>query len=524
MQHNNPKKALNKSRLSRFIGCFFNRRNLERISSLLLPTVQRLAFSSIRTRIVTATAILIIATVGAVVWLWATSESELYLQQKRLEAKSFLLALCEAWSGELYLQNWGRLRLNLSVLMKQNKDFAYIFISDFRLQNQIVAASPVEFEEQFFPDLVKVSVTESALQSWREPRDLETFLLRDVEFPAGQVRAKRGDRVIEVASGIRIGNDEKIGTCRIGISLRQVDRAVAKAVKQALQLGAVCLILGLIGAYILAMQLSKPVQRLQQSAAKIASGDLQHRAEIHLSDEIGALANSFNEMTAALQVSFNKLQKTLEAFERFVPDKFLAAIAPDGIENIEVGVASTRTMTILFSDIVGYTAMSENMTPMETFNFLNDYLARMGTAIDEAGGFIDKYIGDAIMALFDDEATDGAINAAIAMQQKLAEFNLERASQGLPPIRCGIGIHRGEVVMGTVGFTSRIDSTVIGDAVNVAARVEGLTRHYECGILVTASVVLALRNKSAFTLRLVSENVKVKGKDEAIAIYELPVF
>jgi class 3 adenylate cyclase len=206
-----------------------------------------------------------------------------------------------------------------------------------------------------------------------------------------------------------------------------------------------------------------------------------------------------------------------------VPGRFLKVIAADGIENIQVGVASTRTITILFADIRGYTSMSEQMTPLETFTLLNDYLACMGQVINNTGGFIDKYIGDAIMALFEDETTGCALHAAVAMQQTLKVFNEERLRKTQPTIKIGIGIHRGEVVMGTIGFTSRIESTVIGDAVNVAARVEGLTRKYDCPILVTESVVTALRSPDTFKLRLVDDSVKVKGKHDPMAIYELIV-
>jgi class 3 adenylate cyclase len=248
---------------------------------------------------------------------------------------------------------------------------------------------------------------------------------------------------------------------------------------------------------------------------------LEHRADIQRTDEIGALAATFNEMATVLQASFSRLQRTLESFERFVPGKFLTVIASDGIENIQVGVASTRLITILFADIRGYTSMSEQMTPLETFALLNDYLACMGQVINDTGGFIDKYIGDAIMALFEDETTGCALHAALAMQQSLKVFNEKRSREFQPTVNIGIGIHRGEVVMGTIGFTSRIESTVIGDAVNVAARVEGLTRKYNCDVLVTESVVAALRRPEAFELRLVDESVKVKGKNEPVAIYEL---
>ncbi len=478
-------------------------------------------FHSIRTRIMTATTLLIVAIVGTVVWSWAKNESDVYYEQKRQEAQTLAVALSNAWTNELVDQNWSQIRLGLNLLLRRNPEFVYILLSDAQLSNQIVAASPQDFQEQYVPDIVPVNITNAALAVSINTHVEETFILRDIEFPKNHRRARRGERVLEVSSGIRNASGEKVGTLRIGISLRQVNRAVRNAVHKALLVGFLGLACGLAGAYFLAQQLSNPVRRLQISAAKIAAGDLQHRADIQRADEIGALATAFNEMSVALQDSFNRLHRTLEAFERFVPEKFLKVIAVDGIENIQVGVASTRLITILFADIRGYTSMSEQMTPLETFAMLNDYLACMGQVINDAGGFIDKYIGDAIMALFDDESTGCALHAALAMQQALKLFNEERLRKAQPTINIGIGIHRGEVVMGTVGFTSRIESTVIGDAVNVAARVEGLTRKYDLTILVTEPVVAALRYPEAFELRLVDDSVKVKGKNEPVAIYEL---
>jgi class 3 adenylate cyclase/HAMP domain-containing protein len=478
------------------------------------------AFRSIGTQIMTATTLLIVTLVGSIVWVWADTESNLYRQQQQSQAKSLVKLSAYALANELSEENWSQIRVDLDLLMKENQDFLYILVSDTRKKNQILASSPNDFQNQYIPDIVPVGVTNTALDLSQKSHAVETFALRDIKF-SESIRAKRGERIIEVSSDIQMVSGEKIGTLRIGMSLRQINRAVVYAINQALLVGTVGLFVGLVYAYILAKRLSDPVQRLQVSAARIAAGDLHHRAEINLSDEIGALAKSFNEMSVALQTSFSKLQKTLESFEHFVPDKFLAVIAPEGIENIQVGVSATRTMTILFCDIRGYSSMAEQMTPQQTFSFLNDFLECMGLPIEKSGGFIDKYIGDAIMALFDDEGTDSAVRAAILMQQTLSRFNEGRMQKGLPAIAIGIGIHRGEVVMGTVGFTSRIDSTVVGDAVNLASRVEGLTKQYNCNILVTQSVVNSLYHPESFCLGLVDKSVKVKGKDEAIAIYEV---
>ncbi|MBD2086268.1 adenylate/guanylate cyclase domain-containing protein [Coleofasciculus sp. FACHB-542] len=480
------------------------------------------AFHSIRTQIMTATTLLIVTLVGSIVWVWAETESNLYRQQQKSQAKSLVKLSAYALANELSEDNWSQIRVDLDLLMKENQDFLYILVSDVRKKNQILASSPSDFQNQYIPDIVPVKVTNAALDLSQKSSAVETFALRDIKF-LESIRAKRGERIIEVSSDVQMVSGEKIGTLRIGMSLRQINRAVVYAVNQALLVGTVGLFVGLVYAYILAKRLSDPVQRLQVSAARIAAGDLHHRAEINLSDEIGALAKSFNEMSVALQTSFSKLQKTLKSFEHFVPDKFLAVIAPEGIENIQVGVSATRTMTILFCDIRGYSSMAEQMTPQQTFSFLNDFLECMGLPIEESGGFIDKYIGDAIMALFDDEGTDSAVRAAILMQQTLSRFNEARMQKGLPAIAIGIGIHRGEVVMGTVGFTSRIDSTVVGDSVNLASRLEGLTKQYNCNILVTESVVNSLYHPESFYLGLVDKSVKVKGKDEAIAIYEVKI-
>lgn len=470
-----------------------------------------------------ATTFLILVIVTAVVWSWAKNESEVYRSSERQQAQTLAISLSNAWTNELVDQNWSQIRLGLNLMLRRNPEFIYILVSDARLSNQIVAAAPDDFMEQYIPDIVPVEDTKSAWTVYDGTRLVEPYLLRNIEFPKGVVRARRGEQAIEVASDIRNATGERIGTLRIGISLRRVNRAVRDAINKALMVGAMAWAFGLAGAYILARQLSNPVQRLQISAAKIAAGDLHHRADINRADELGALAQAFNEMATALQKSFNRLQKTVESFERFVPEKFLRVIASDGIENIQVGVASTRKITILFADIRGYTSMSEQMTPLETFALLNEYLALMGQVINDAGGFIDKYIGDAIMALFEDETTGSALRAAVAMHQVLEAFNEKRLPQEQPTIKIGIGIHRGEVVLGTIGFTSRIESTVIGDAVNVAARVEGLTRKYDCSILVTESVVVALQHPEVFNLRLVDDSVKVKGKSEPVAIYELIV-
>ncbi len=477
-------------------------------------------FRSIRTRLMLATTVLIVSIVGSVMVQWARVQRDSIRTHKRQEARALAVALSRSWYGQLYDENWSQLAISEGLLLEDDPSLTYAIVHDRRHDNVIPVAAPRTHDQQYIPDVVPAWITTHALQVGA-PREAETWLLTDIAFPPGRLRAHRGERVVEVSADIRDSGGTPIGVLRIGISLRDVDRAVAAAVRQVLVIGSIGLLFGLLGAFLLARWLSNPLRKLQSSASQIAEGDLDHRAEIARGDEIGALAVSFNEMTSALQKSFWRIRRTLASFERFVPGKFLSVIAPDGIENIHVGTAVTRPMTILFSDIRGYTTLSENSTPEDMFRFLNEYLPRMGEAIWNHGGFIDKYIGDAVMALFDDEHTDGALRAALAMRKALHEFNAARHEKGLPTIDTGIGIHRGTVMMGTIGFSSKIESTVIGDAVNLASRVEGLTKTYRAAVLVTGSVVDALKMRTEFTLRVADEAVKVKGKGEAIAVYEL---
>ena len=203
-----------------------------------------------------------------------------------------------------------------------------------------------------------------------------------------------------------------------------------------------------------------------------------------------ALGDRYNlmrqEKEAAEREKLESRMRMLEAAARFVPRQFLNFLGRNSLEEVRLGDSVKKNMAILFSDIRDFTSLSEGMTPEDNFKFMNAYLKRMEPFVHKHGGFIDKYIGDAIMALFPGGARD-AVLAAVEMQQKLAEYNRERESYGYKPIRAGIGIHSGDLMLGTIGGESRMDSTVISDAVNLAARLEGLTKLYGCYTLVSES-------------------------------------
>ncbi|MGK7923458.1 MAG: AAA family ATPase [Trichodesmium sp.] len=215
----------------------------------------------------------------------------------------------------------------------------------------------------------------------------------------------------------------------------------------------------------------------------------------------------------------NELFQLNKAYERFVPNQFLEFLEKESIVDVELGDQVQLEMSILFSDVRNFTTMSEAMTPEDNFRFINSFLSRMEPAILENQGFIDKYIGDAIMALFSGDA-DNAVKAGISMLKRLNKYNQERINSGEPPIGIGVGINTGLLMLGTVGGKNRMDGTVISDAVNLAARVESLTKNYGVSLLITEQTFSRLTQPSNYAIRSV-DTVKVKGKSQEVTVYEV---
>jgi adenylate cyclase len=233
----------------------------------------------------------------------------------------------------------------------------------------------------------------------------------------------------------------------------------------------------------------------------------------------------FRDITERKKAEADRIKLTNEliqlnvAYSRFVPRQFLQLLNKESIIDVQLGDQVQQEMSVLFSDIRDFTSLSETMNPEENFKFINAYLSRMEPAIQENNGFIDKYIGDAIMALFSGRADD-AVKAGISMLQRLAEFNTNRGRLGRPRIKIGIGINTGSMMLGTVGGHSRMDGTAISDAVNLASRLEGLTKNYGVGLLISEKTFLALNNPDDYAIRLI-DRVKVKGKSEQVIVYEV---
>ncbi len=267
----------------------------------------------------------------------------------------------------------------------------------------------------------------------------------------------------------------------------------------------------------IARGVSQPVRALAAHTRHVAAGDYTHHIDLRREDELGQLAASFNHMTSGLA----ERDRVRDLLGKVVSPEIAAQLLGS---DLRLG-GEEREVTILFCDIRNFTALSERRAPTEVLTLLNRYLDRMSGVVEKHGGVIDKYIGDAIMALFGApvaaaDAADRALAAALAMGAALDELNQQLATDGIPALEIGIGINTARVVAGNMGSKTRLNYTVIGDGVNLASRLESLTKEtdYRARIIVSEATVLAAKNPPP--LRPLGE-VTVKGKATAVQIFGL---
>lgn len=262
---------------------------------------------------------------------------------------------------------------------------------------------------------------------------------------------------------------------------------------------------------------SEPVRQLAAHTEKIATGDYATRIKLNRADELGQLADAMNQMSVGL----DERDRVRDLLDKNVSPEVAAQLLRDGAA---LG-GQEREVTILFSDLRNFTTLSEKLPPPELLALLNRYFTRMTGPIEQHGGVIDKFIGDSIMALFGapiahPESADHAVAAALAMQAALVELNRELAADGIAPLGIGIGINTGKVVAGQMGSERRLNYSVIGDGVNVASRLQTLTRtaEYRTSLIVSAATVAALREPAKFKVRALG-TVPVKGRAKPVEIF-----
>ncbi|MES2153339.1 MAG: adenylate/guanylate cyclase domain-containing protein [Pseudomonadota bacterium] len=272
-------------------------------------------------------------------------------------------------------------------------------------------------------------------------------------------------------------------------------------------------VLAAVAAVQIARRVTRPVQLLAAGAQRISAGHYETIGDIGAHDELGELAASFDDMVRGL-IERDKVRAMLgKVVSPAIAEELLS-------QSIDFG-GQEQEVSVLFSDIRGFTTLCEGRPPSAILAMLNDYLATVSDLIDERRGVVDKYIGDAVMALFGapvwaSDDPQRAIETALAMVRALPALNAQFARDGWPPLAIGIGIHNGIVVAGNIGSATRLNYTVLGDTVNLASRLEGLCKMYGVTIIVSESL---MRRCSGVVFREL-DRVRVKGKREPVAIFE----
>jgi len=298
--------------------------------------------------------------------------------------------------------------------------------------------------------------------------------------------------------------------------LESVYAAALRITRQNLLLTGVILVVSILAVWFFARSVTRPILRLVQAARSIKEGQFELDLRASSPDELGLLTESFVHMGQGLA----ERERVKETFGKFV-NKDVAEQALKG--NLQLG-GTRRVASIFFSDIRSFTALSETMEPEAVVEFLNAYMTRMVTCLESTGGVVDKFIGDAIMGVWGAPITRGspqedalaAVEAMMLMRQSLIEYNTTRGRPGRPIIKIGCGLNTGPCLAGQIGSLQRMEYTVIGDAVNLASRIEALNKPFGTDILISQNTYDLVSHKF---LTQAMPPIKVKGKTDPLQIY-----
>lgn len=266
------------------------------------------------------------------------------------------------------------------------------------------------------------------------------------------------------------------------------------------------------------LMILRVINKATKTVKSIADGDLTARVNYKSKDELGEICTQVNEMAGSLEKSFEEKDRTEKFYYKFVPEKFREYLGKDSFTDLSLGDASSRELTVLFCDIRSFSINSEMMTAKENFAFVNTIYGKAGPIIREHNGFVDKYIGDAVMALFEDP--DDAVHAGVELYRAIVLDPATAEELNVSDINIGIGIHTGMAMIGIVGESERLSGTVISDTVNLSSRLETLTKQYKTAILLSKDTVDRMTDPDSLELRYLGM-VQVAGVNEVKGVYEV---
>lgn len=372
-----------------------------------------------------------------------------------------------------------------------------------------------------------------------------TFLLHDavvrrIVLPAlGDVRLSRVEGARSLGIAARLGIlvfavgfapfftmvgliDAAERSLAAGVPIAQV---FASLVESSSWVALTYVVIGAVLTVLFAYTLVRPLRATTQGLLSVQSGAVDTRVLVESNDEIGVLGDSVNELASTLRERSHILGTFGRIVEPRVRDRLLEADAGQSGER--------RRVTVLFLDLAGYTSMAEAEAPEETVRTLNEFFEMMSEWVHECGGFIDKFVGDAMLVCFGlfDDASDGpagtreqaaaAVRAASGIRERLAELNSVRSGQGRSALSVGMGIHSGDVVAGIVGAKERHEYTMIGDAVNIAARLQEACRERGVDVLASDAVALELEDHVRDQQLTALGEMSLRGRASSLDVYTL---
>lgn len=318
------------------------------------------------------------------------------------------------------------------------------------------------------------------------------------------------DIVLDAAIPITLqAKNLKIGVARIGLSQKTLNAAIDRQKTTYLLMALGFVVAGLLASFALARFLTKPLDLLAEGIRIVSGGDLRSLVTVTSSDEIGEVTNTFNQMVLSLR-------------EKNHMEKYLSQSTVNNIKQnrdmseLKLG-GERKYVTAMFSDVRGFTSLSEKMSPEDVVTLMNTYLNLQATVIHYWGGSVDKFVGDEVMAIFDGHGNEiNAVRAAVEIQRYCTALNAARSAEGQRPIFIGIGLNSGDAVMGNMGSENHMDYTVIGDNINIAARLCGIAQPGQ--VLVSKAIADEIGDQATCK---VLPPVAVKGKDKPIEIFEV---
>lgn len=347
--------------------------------------------------------------------------------------------------------------------------------------------------------------------TYRGGYDAEELLVR-VKRGADPIAAEMQNRLADLAAQQRDAVAAQSGW------IEETVQSSADAGRWALVVLAGLLVL----AVALTNQVSQPLHSL--TSAIVAFQNNTYRPEmlapfLQRRDELGQLAGAIDAMATSITESNRLKDQFLDSASRFVPTQYLEFLEKPAITEVKLGDHVSAEMAVMFSDIRGFTTVSERMTPQENFDFVNEYLKLVSPVIQQHEGFIVKFLGDGMMAIFPYGASD-AVQAGIEKQKKVQEFNALLAQRGYPPISVGIGIHVGHMMVGMIGEERRMQGDAFSDNVNLTSRVEGLNKFYGTSMIISQDTRECLEGPAAPRMRYLGK-AHVKGRAAPLALYEV---